>query len=99
MKRTDLKNIAGISSSTLAKLGKDEYVSLESIEILCVLKAIKAASEDESIATHHPILSATLAANSSDILTDIHSHIYYDSPTEHRYKVPYGSIVIRGPDC
>ena len=30
---------------------------------------------------------------------DIHSHIYYDSPTEHRYKVPYGSIVIRGPDC
>ena len=32
MKRTDLKNIAGISSSTLAKLGKDEYVSLESIE-------------------------------------------------------------------
>ena len=68
-------------------------------DILCVLKAIKAASEDESIATHHPILSATLVANSSDILTDIHSHIYYDSPTEHRYKVPYGSIVIRGPDC
>ena len=48
---------------------------------------------------HHPILSATLAANSSDILTGIHSHIYYDSPTEHRYKVPYGSIVIRGPNC
>lgn len=38
MKRTDLKNIAGISSSTLAKLGKDEYVSLESIEkISCAL--------------------------------------------------------------
>ena len=53
----------------------------------------------KKIATHHPILSATLAANSSDILTDIHSHIYYDSPTEHRYKVPYGSIVIRGPNC
>ncbi len=35
MKRTDLKNIAGISSSTLAKLGKDEYVSLESIEKIC----------------------------------------------------------------
>lgn len=35
MKRTDLKDIAGISSSTLAKLGKDEYVSLESIEKIC----------------------------------------------------------------
>ena len=35
MKRTELKSIAGISSSTLAKLGKDEYVSLESIEKIC----------------------------------------------------------------
>ena len=35
MKRTDLNSIAGISSSTLAKLGKDEYVSLESIEKIC----------------------------------------------------------------
>ena len=35
MKRTDLKDIACISSSTLAKLGKDEYVSLESIEKIC----------------------------------------------------------------
>lgn len=33
--QTDLKSIAGISSSTLAKLGKDEYVSLESIEKIC----------------------------------------------------------------
>lgn len=42
MKRTDLKNIAGISSSTLAKLGKDEYVSLESIEkIRKVLSSLK----------------------------------------------------------
>lgn len=68
-------------------------------DILCVLKAIKAASEDESIATHHPTLSAILAATSSDILTDIHSHIYYESPTKHRHKIPYGSIVIRGPNC
>ena len=35
LKRTDLKEIAGISSSTLAKLGKDEYVSMESIDRLC----------------------------------------------------------------
>ena len=35
MKRTDLKDIAGISSSTLAKLGKDEYVSMESMEKIC----------------------------------------------------------------
>ena len=35
MKRTDLKDIAGISSSTLAKLGKDEYVSMESLDRIC----------------------------------------------------------------
>lgn len=35
MKRTDLKSIAGISSSTLAKLGKDEYVSMESLDKIC----------------------------------------------------------------
>ena len=36
MKRTDLKEVAGISSSTLAKLGKDEYVSLESLDRICM---------------------------------------------------------------
>lgn len=35
LKRTDLKRIAQISSSTLAKLGKDEYVSLESLNKIC----------------------------------------------------------------
>ncbi len=88
----------------LTDISYDEFIqqpeakALEE-DILCVLKAIKAASEDESIAAHHPTLSAILAAASSDILTDIHSHIYYESTTEHRHKVPYGSIVIRGPDC
>jgi putative transcriptional regulator len=35
LRRIDLKKLAGISNSTLAKLGKDEYVSMESIEKLC----------------------------------------------------------------
>jgi len=35
LKRYNLKEITGISSSTLAKLGKDEYVSMESIERIC----------------------------------------------------------------
>lgn len=35
MKRTDLKEFAGISSNTLAKMGKNEYVSLEVIERIC----------------------------------------------------------------
>lgn len=35
LKKTDLKAIANISNSTLAKLGKGEYVSLEIIERLC----------------------------------------------------------------
>ena len=67
-------------------------------DILCVLKAIKQASEDESIAEHHHFLSATLATDTTDILTDIHPHIYFHPLVEHKYKAPYGSIVIRGPD-
>ena len=35
MKRTDLKDEIGISSNTLAKLGKNEYISLEIIERIC----------------------------------------------------------------
>ena len=39
LKRTDLKETAGISSTTLAKLGKNEFVSMESIaKICCALK-------------------------------------------------------------
>lgn len=35
MKRTDLKVLANISNSTLAKLGKNEYVSMEIINRIC----------------------------------------------------------------
>lgn len=35
MKRIDLKEKAGISSSTLAKLGKNEFVSMESVVKIC----------------------------------------------------------------
>ena len=35
MKRTDLKDEIGISSNTLAKLGKNEYISLEILERIC----------------------------------------------------------------
>jgi len=35
LKRVDLKKKANISSSTLAKLGKDEYVSMEIMERIC----------------------------------------------------------------
>ena len=34
-KRTDLISGAGISSSVLAKMGKNEYVSLENIDKIC----------------------------------------------------------------
>lgn len=36
MKKTDLKSEAGISSNVLAKLGKNEYVSMETMEKLCM---------------------------------------------------------------
>ena len=35
MKRTALKNAAGVSANVMARLSKDEYVSLESIEKIC----------------------------------------------------------------
>ena len=40
MKKTDLKTEAGISSNVLAKLGKDEYVSMETMEKLCTSPTI-----------------------------------------------------------
>ena len=35
MKRTDLKSEAGISANVLARMGKNEYVSMESMEKIC----------------------------------------------------------------
>lgn len=35
MKRTDLKELAGISGNVLAKLGKDYPVAIESLEKIC----------------------------------------------------------------
>ena len=36
LKRTELIDICGISSNVLAKLGKNEPVSMESLEKICV---------------------------------------------------------------
>ena len=36
MKRTDLKDAAGISFNILAKMGKDEFVSMESLYKICL---------------------------------------------------------------
>lgn len=36
LKRTDLRKLAGISTTTVAKLGKNEYVSMECIEKICI---------------------------------------------------------------
>ena len=35
MKKKDLRSAAGISSSTMAKLGKDEYVNVEVLVKIC----------------------------------------------------------------
>lgn len=37
MSRTELKNKAGISFNVLAKLGRDEFVSLESLFKICII--------------------------------------------------------------
>ncbi|MPX31050.1 XRE family transcriptional regulator, partial [Moraxella catarrhalis] len=36
LKRTDLINLANISSNVLARMGKNEPVSLESLEKICI---------------------------------------------------------------
>ena len=36
LKRTDLKKLTGISSASLAKLGKDENVSMDVLQKLCM---------------------------------------------------------------
>ena len=36
LKRTDLKELCGISSNVLAKLGKNEPISMESLEKICI---------------------------------------------------------------
>ena len=35
MKRIELQRIAGISGNVMSRLGKDEYVSMESMEKIC----------------------------------------------------------------
>ena len=35
LKRTDLRDLAGISTTTVAKLGKDEDVSMECMDSIC----------------------------------------------------------------
>ena len=68
-------------------------------DILYVLKAIKQASEDESSTEYHYHQPAISIAANTDILTDSHSHIYFYPVIAHKYMAPYGSIVIRGPNC
>lgn len=36
LKKTDLKQLSGISSNVLAKLGKNEPIAIDSLEKLCV---------------------------------------------------------------
>ena len=40
MKKTDLIELAGVSTTTLAKLSKDEYVSMEILYRICKLSLI-----------------------------------------------------------
>ncbi len=36
MNRTELKNVAGISSNIVAKMGRNEFVSMESLYKVCI---------------------------------------------------------------
>ncbi len=87
----------------LTDISYDEFIqqpeakALEE-DLLCVIKAIKEASEDESVThTYHHLL-ANLTGESTDILTEIHSYIYTTFTFKHAQSDLYGSIVIRGPN-
>lgn len=88
----------------LTDISYDEFIqqpeakALED-DILCVIKAIKEASEDNQTIPQHEFSPATLADNATDILTEIPTNIYFSLAIEHKNKAPYGSIVIRGPNC
>lgn len=87
----------------LTDISYDEFIqqpeakALEE-DLLCVIKAIKEASEDESIKTTYHLSSALLSADASDNLTDHTLYICFYPAVAHKYRAPYGSIVIRGPD-
>ena len=66
-------------------------------DLLCVIKAIKAASADESVAEYH-WMSAALPAGNTDILAETNSSLYFSPVIERDLLSRYGSIVIRGPD-
>ncbi len=88
----------------LTDISYDEFIqqpeakALEE-DILYVIKAIKQASEEENMSEHHYHQAAVLAAVKTDILTDSHLSICFRPVVVHKYKAPFGSIVIRGPNC
>ena len=87
----------------LTDISYDEFIqqpeakALEK-DLLCVIKAIKEASDEEHKSPNHHLASANLSVDTSDILTEIHTNIYFHPTLEHKHKAPYGSIVIRGPN-
>lgn len=87
----------------LTDISYDEFIqqpeakALEE-ELLCVIKAIKEASEEDTPSIKHMFTPVSLLGEASDILTEIHTNIYFHPILEHKCKVPYGSIVIRGPN-
>ena len=44
MNRTELKDVAGISFNVLAKMGRNEFISMESLHKICV--ALKCGIDD-----------------------------------------------------
>ena len=86
----------------LTDISYDEFIqqpeakALEE-DLLCVIKAIKQASEEEKTVKLH-FCSAMLTANTADILTEKHSYICFYPTTSYEQGNTYGSIVIRGPN-
>ena len=87
----------------LTDISYDEFIqqpeakALEE-DLLYAIKAIKEASQDEEVNQFYH-LSAVISTEQTDILAENHHYIYFSPYIAHKYQAPYGSIVIRGPDC
>lgn len=66
-------------------------------DLLCAIKAIKEASDLQAKNQQHSYV-ATLPVSTTNILTLQQPCICFYPAIKHKYRAPYGSIVIRGPN-
>ena len=70
-KRTDLIKLAGITSNTLANMGKDEYISMKNLEKICKAMNLTPSNIFEFVEDQHVNDENTLMPRDETDITDI----------------------------